>query len=76
MAATVKIGGSEATITDGTWSSDNEILLDTLNLMLEPLGPSGADPNPDLHTAQAAIARIGGELVKFDKTAFVEGRVY
>lgn len=76
MAATVEIGGSRAAIMDGVWSSDNKVLLDTLNLLLDPLGPSGADPNPDLHTAQAAVARLGGELIDYDKTAYVEGRVY
>lgn len=76
MAATIDMAGERATITNGVWSCDNETLLSLLDSMLEPMGPSGADPNPDLHTAQAAIKQIGGKVIRFDETAYVKGRIY
>lgn len=73
---TVNIGGDIATIDGYEWQSTNEALQDLLNGMLDPLGPSGADPNPDLTAAQAAIAALGGKVTQADKTEYVEGRIY
>lgn len=76
MSATVIIGGERATIDGYEWTSDNQALEDLLNAMLDPLGPSGADPNPSLTAAQEAVKRLGGEVVRFDKPKFDPEAVY
>ena len=76
MSATVIIGGEKATIDGYEWTSDNQALEDLLNAMLDPLGPSGADPNPSLTAAQEAVKRLGGEVVRFDKPKFDPEAVY
>lgn len=63
----VEIHGIEAAIDDYQWTSDDEKLAEILNLMLDPLGPSGADPYPDLTAASEAMERLGGEVVSFDE---------
>lgn len=76
MAATIEINGIEAMIEEYHWTSKDATLAGILNTLLDPLGPSGADPNPDLHAAQAAVAELGGEVVSYDETEYEEGRVY
>lgn len=76
MSATVEIGGFKATITDGQWTSDNPALAQILTALLPTWGPSGADPNPDLHIAQNAVKQLGGTVLEYDETEFEEGVVY
>lgn len=77
MSATIRIMSDvEATIDGYEWTSDNQALEDLLNAMLDPLGPSGADPNPSLTAAQEAVKRLGGEVVRFDKPEFDPEAVY
>jgi len=76
MSATVIIGGERATIDGYEWTSDNQALEDLLNAMLDPLGPSGADPNPSLTAARSAVDRLSGEVVIFDKPEFDPEAVY
>lgn len=76
MSATVIIGGEKATIDGYEWTSDNQALEDLLNAMLDPLGPSGADPNPSLTAARSAVDRFSGEVVIFDKPEFDPEAVY
>jgi hypothetical protein len=66
MAATIRIGDTEATIDGYEWSSDDKTLEKLLNLMLDPFGPSGADPNPDVTAARRIAARVGGEVIRQD----------
>lgn len=77
MAAMIELpGGHVATVAGGEWLCDDPLLLPLLN-HLKPLdGPSGADPNPDLTLARAAVKRLGGHVVSFDPTEHVPGRVY
>jgi len=63
MAVTVRIARAETSIEDYVWTSKEASLAGLLNAMLDPLGPSGADPNPDLTAAQAAIKILGGEIL-------------
>lgn len=76
MSATVMIGGEKATIDGYKWTSDDQALEELLNALLDPLGPSGADPNPSLTAAQEAVKRLGGEVVRFDKPKFDPEAVY
>jgi len=77
MSVKVDFGISEATINNYHWTSEDKDLEQLLNTMLDPLGPSGDDPTPDIHAAEAAIEQLGGEIVSVDKLPkFVEGRVY
>lgn len=73
----IEIGGIEATIENYEWTSKNKKLESLLNTMLDPLGPSGADPYPDLTAAQAAVDRLGGRVVEYDKpTDYPKGTVF
>lgn len=76
MSATVRIAGVEATIDGYVWTSDDATLAGLLNAMLDPTGPSGSDPAPDLHAAQAAVDVLRGEVVESELPGFVAGRVY
>jgi len=76
MSATIRIENVEATISEYVWSCEDATLKAVLNGLLDPLGPSGADPAPDLHAAQAAVEALGGEVVSYDEVDFVKGRVY
>lgn len=77
MAATVRIYGQIATIDGYVWSCANKSIERLLNAMLDPLGPSGADPDPDYNAARNAVDRLGGELVSHDPPDdYIEGRIY
>jgi hypothetical protein len=76
MAVTVKIGGFEASIQDGQWSSDNKLLNDIVILTVPFEGVPTSEPDPDKHLADIAIEKLGGEIVSHDKPEFVEGRIY
>ena len=76
MSATVRIGDATATITDWVWMASDSRLEGVLNGLLDPAGPSGSDPHPDLHAAQDAVEQIGGEVIEYDETEYVSGRVY
>ena len=76
MSATIRLGGTEAVISNYTWTGEHAVFVQLRNAMLDPHGPSGADPNPDLHAAQAAVEVLGGKVVRFDPTDYEEGVVY
>jgi hypothetical protein len=79
MSATIRIGNETATVNGGQWSSSNPNLAELLPLMDSPLGPSGADPDPDKTAAEAACSALGGEVVRAtDRPAVpvVEGLTY
>ena len=46
------------------WASKNKKLEQALNARLDPDGPGGEDPDPDLNAAQEAIDAYGGEIIK------------
>jgi hypothetical protein len=62
MPVTVEIGGVPATISRYVWKSKDKGLQKTLQLMLDPIGPSGADPYPDLTAAKEAVKKLGGKV--------------
>lgn len=64
MSAKVRIYGYEASISGLKWTCSNKPLEELLNSMREPLGPSGADPDPDYTAAMRAIEELGGELLE------------
>jgi len=70
------IMGVEAQVENWVWSCENTLLENYLNIMRDPLGPSGADPYPDLTLAESAVERLGGKILKYDELEHVEGRVY
>lgn len=63
----IKIGDVEATIENYKWTSKDKRLENLLNTKLDPLGPSGADPYPDLTAARQVVDWLGGEIVEYDK---------
>jgi hypothetical protein len=73
---TVEFVGATATIQDGVWASENDSLQSLLNAMLDPLGPSGSDPDPDHTAAMDAAEKLGGKITQRDKVEYVEGRIY
>lgn len=76
MTATIKVGQSIARVESYQWASEDSRLLRFLNTLLDPLGPSGSDPNPDYHAALAAVEALGGEIISYDKTEYEEGVIY
>ncbi len=73
---TVDFGLAVATIDDLEWTCEDAGFLSLLTAMLNPLGPSGADPDPDYTAAMAAIEQLGGTITQRDEVEYVEGRVY
>jgi len=76
MSATIQIGRYQATVDHGHWTSKAEPIAGCLNMLARLRGVSGADPNPDLHAAMEAAERFHGEIVSYDPTEYVAGRVY
>ena len=76
MMVKVEIAGNTATIKNYVWTSDNKHLKDALNAMLDPYGPSGSDPYPDLTAATEAMERLGGEVVEYDEVKDEGDKVY
>lgn len=56
--------GSVAVIQEYQWASMNKQLEKALNLMLDPDGPGGEVPYPDLQAAQAAVEMYRGKIIK------------
>ena len=67
MPVVVEIGGEKAEINDYKWTSEDKVLQGLLNSMIDPIGPSGADPYPDLTAADDAVKRLGGKVVEIPK---------
>ena len=76
MSATIQWAGVEATIDGYEWVCEDEDVLALLNGFLDEEGPSGGDPEPDLHVAERVVQAWGAELVRFDESEYVRGRVY
>lgn len=74
----VKIQATDGEFTvDGYhWTGTNAAVVEFLNAMLSPFGPSGADPDPDHTAALDAMRLIGGEIVHHDELPYEPGRVY
>ena len=74
---TLRLHNKQAIIQDWEIVCEDDILRRWLESLRDPLGPSGADPYPDLTLAQMAVDRIGGEIVQFDPpTPLREGVTY
>ena len=58
------------------WKASSPELERLLNSTFDPLGPSGADPNPDYHAALKAVELLVGEILSYDPTEYEEGVVY
>ena len=76
MSATVKIYGQTATIDGWKWTGEDEELVALLNSMLDPNGPSGADPDPGGNEAARVAKELGGEMVSRDPVESEPGVVY
>lgn len=73
----VDFSGIIATIEDMAWSCEDKQLEDILNSTLDPLGPSGADPDPNYTAAVDAIERLGGgKVIERDEVDYVDGAIY
>lgn len=59
-------GNFVAEIEGGRWTSADKRLEAELNARMDPSGPSGADPDPDLTVARAAAHALGGEIIQAD----------
>lgn len=73
---TVDFAGTIATIDGLEWSCEDDSLQSLLMAMLDPLGPSGADPDPDHTAAKDAADKLGGKITQRDEVEYVEGRIY
>jgi len=57
-----------AVIDGWKWASKSKKLEDYLNAMLDPDGPSGADPQPERTAVDMAIKTLGGgKIIKEDQ---------
>ena len=72
----VIVAGTNASVEHYLWSCENKVIEKYLNAVRDPLGPSGADPYPDLSLAEDAVKRLGGEVLEFEEQEYVEGRIY
>jgi hypothetical protein len=77
MTATITILGDTATIDSYRWSCPANPLTEAmLNARLDPDGPAGSDPNPDLNAARAAAEAFGGQVISYQETAFDPEAIY
>lgn len=72
----ISIRGIDASISDGVWKSEDAVLEQVLNSLLDPFGPSGSDPDSDYHAAEAAIKTLGGKILQADAQEYIDGQVY
>lgn len=77
MTAKVKFStGEEATIQQYKWTAKDESFTRLLNSLLDPDGPSGSDPNPDLTAAREIAKLLDGEVVSFQEMFVEPGLIY
>lgn len=75
MPATLNINGTAATVQNGRWACANPTYLKLLNTTVDPLGPGGDDPHPDLTLAKKA-ATLFGKSAKLESSSPIKtGRV-
>jgi len=55
--------GRVAVINGWQWASNDKAFEAALNADLDPQGPGGEVPDPDMQAAQAAIKRWGGKII-------------
>lgn len=58
------------------WRGASPALLEKLEAITEGVVCSGADPNPPMTIASAAIQALGGKITKAAKSEGVPGRIY
>ena len=75
MRATVRVGDLEATLEGWRWDG-HEDLAKILNRYLDPNGPPGWDPAPELHEAQRVAALLNLEVVDYKVPPFDKGAIY
>lgn len=71
----IKMLGAEAVIDGYVWLSNDDGLQELLQSYIDPLGPSGSDPYPDLTAAQMMVDLFGGEVVEFDEPPLYDERM-
>lgn len=76
MSATIRMFGKEFTLDAWEWTGEADHVVELLNAKLDPLGPSGSDPNPSLHEAERIVAKLGGEIVRYDETEYDPEMIY
>ena len=77
MAVTIQLPWGVTAVIDGyQWRARDLHVAKMLNALLDPDGPSGADPDPDRTAAQAAIDKLGGKIIQADDPPFEDGTVY
>lgn len=72
MAARVLFPEGEATIKEYHWTAERPSFERLLNSLLDPYGPGGHDPNPDLTAAKEAMKLLGGKLLSWDESLPLE----
>ena len=76
MNATIELAGMQATIDGWNWTGSDEGLVALLNAMLDPDGPSGADPAPNTHEARRVAELLGGKVLEFELPEYDPEAVY
>jgi len=76
MSATIRVHGALSTIDGGEWTSEIDEVAAMLNAERDPVGPSGADPDPDGNEARRMAELFDGELISRDKVPYNKDEVY
>lgn len=76
MTAIIEVNGKRAVVKHYHWTSSDAELAELLNGMLDSVGPSGADPNPDETAARAAAEALGGRFISADPVDSEPGVIY
>jgi len=76
MNASIELAGMQATIDGWEWKGEDEQFIARLNSMLDPDGPSGADPAPNTHEARRVAELLGGKVLEFELPEYDPEAVY
>ena len=78
MEATILIAGEQAVLRGWHWICTDKSWEDILNDMLDPDGPSGADPQPAINEARRIAKILGAEVIdeKVDTRPLLPDVVY
>ena len=76
MNATIELAGMQATIDGWNWTGEDERFIALLNAMMDPGGPSGADPAPNTHEARRMAELLGGKVLEFELPEYDREAVY
>ena len=73
---TIDVRGMRATVQDGEWKSEDDLLQRMLRTHFTPKSLKGYHPDLDIALAEAAVERLGATIVERDEPEHEPGRTY